>query len=172
MKNIMNKVSNWWSNLSNATKIRTNISVRKRLEIVNFLMIIFVAEVIALAMVSLGTKEFQSPYMVMAAFLVVVTLWLYGLRRAIAESQEARQNYLRESIDYFRRVFKGLCNLFLVLVLVGAGILAVVVALALCIKLDAVPTELLTLLPPLEGLADSVVSNLNMMLEKLLVYIN
>ena len=172
MKNIMNKVSNWWSNLSNATKIRTNTSVRKRLEIVNFLMILFVAAVIALAMVSLATKEFQSPYMVMAAFLVVVTLWLYGLRRAIAESQEARQNYLRESIDYFRRVFKGLCNLFLVLVLVGAGILAVVVALALCIKLDAVPTELLTLLPPLEGLADSVVSNLNMMLEKLLVYIS
>ena len=172
MKNIMNNVSNWWSNLSNATKIRTSISVRKRLEIINFLMILFVVEVVALAVVSMVIKEMYSFCMVVAAIFILITFWLYGLRRAVAESQEARQNYLRESGVRFRRACSRLANLFLVLVLVGAGIAAAVIALALCIKIGAVPTELLTLLPALEELANSIVARLNTMLENLLVYIN
>lgn len=172
MKKIMNKVSQFLANLSNATKIRSGMTVRKRLELINLVMNICVVEVVGLFIVANFVEKMFAPAIITAACFLCIALWFYGLRKAVATSQQARKEYIRESRIRFRRVCKKLGNCILVLALVGAGVTATVVALALCIKLDAVSEKLLEILPSLEPLADSVITQLNVMLDKLLAYIS
>lgn len=172
MKNIMNKIAQFLANQSNATKIRNGMTVRKRLELINLLMGICLVCFMALYIVAHLLKTMFAPAIITAACFLCIALWFYGLRKAVATSQQARQDYIRESTIHFRRVCKKLGECFWVIAMVGAGVTATVVALALYIKLGAVPENILTLLPSLEPLADSTITQLNVVLEKLLAYIS
>lgn len=171
MKNIMNKVSIWWSNLSNTTKIRTGMSVRDRIEAINIGILTCIAGIISFIIIAHVEKEMYFPLLFAAACICCIATWLFGLRKAIAMSQEARQSYLEKSKVRFRRACKRFGNLCLGLVIAGAGIIAMVIAFAICIKMNAISAEFLTMFPALESLADNIVTNLNTMLEKLLTMI-
>ncbi len=170
MRSIMNKVTRFLNNLSNASKIRDAYNkahtVKKRLQRVNFWIVICIILLIAtLFAVSVSTDNIGNLETTCVVLLFLVAIWLYGYRRAIALGQTNRQNYIANTRRRFRRICHALGCFFVVLLVLA---IIAIVLMVLVEKYDF----LVDVFPSLKGIADCTIKRMNVVLSDFLARIS
>ena len=170
MRSIMNKVTRFLHNLSNASHIRASYNkahtVKNRLQAVNIGIGICIAILVAvlLAIMVCPSAFVESEVVSACTVIILIAIWLYGYRRAIAFGQSNRQTYIANSRRWCRRLCRGLGRLILTLVILAIIIIALMVV--------AQKYNFLTdVFPPLKGIADCIIARLNEVLSNLLAKI-
>ena len=171
MKNIKTKLATLWQNTTNAGKIRTGMTVQRRLELATLSAICaLVVTFLTIVYGCVVPGEYWN-FAIIGACSFWIASWSYGLRHAIAESQDARKAYMAESRRRVARAIRRLGRFCFWAAIVALALAVQLAILSVCIKLDMLPSELLELLPPLEGMADKIVVHLNDSLEWLSSFI-
>lgn len=160
MRSILNKVTCFYRNLSNASQIRSAYqkkhTVRKRLENINIgIIVCLYVLVVALIAMLVCPEAFNGTEKLGCMTIACLAIWLHGYRRAIAFGQTNRQAYIANTRTAFRRICRGLGLLFVVL--------AVIITV-----LMVVAQKYTDVFPPLKGIADCIIARLNEMLNNLL----
>ena len=163
MRSILNKVTRFYRNLSNASKIRSAYkkkhTVRKRLENINIgIIVCLYVFVVALIAMLVCPEAFNGAEKLGCMTIACLAIWLHGYRRAIAFGQTNRQAYIANTRTAFRRICRGLGLLFVVLIGLAATITVLMV----------VAQKYTDVFPPLKGIADCIIARLNEMLNNLL----
>lgn len=166
MRSILNKVTRFYRNLSNASKIRSAYkkrhTVRKRLENINIgIIVCLYVLIIAFGAMIVRPDAFNRAEELGCAVVACIAIWLYGYRRSIALGQANRQAYIANTRRAFRRLCRGLGRLFVVCLVLA---IVVIVIMILAQKYDF----LVDVFPPLKGIADCIIARLNEMLSNLL----
>jgi len=180
MKNIMNKVTQWFQlnfSSSNASAIRQYFagrsSVKRRLQRISGLLItcMVITALFCTDLYPTVWNDFSRFQQYIVRLIIVLCggtgAWLYGYRIAVAKSQADRENYLNNTKKMFRKLNKGFLNLILVLIAIAAALSTAAVAITVLVKLGKLDYAL-ELFPSLEGIADSVLAVVNRTLEGLL----
>ncbi len=160
MRSILNKVTHFYRNLSNASKIRSAYkkkhTVRKRLENINIgIIVCLYVFVLALIAMLVCPEAFNGAEKLGCMTIACLAIWLHGYRRAIAFGQTNRQAYIANTRTAFRRICRGL------------GLLLLVLAVIITV-LMVVAQKYTDVFPPLKGIADCIIARLNEMLNNLL----
>ena len=158
---IMNKVTTYLRKLSSATHIRMayakSHTVRNRLMEINFLIAFFLFCFICSVLVSTFTPTMnKTEYAFIATAFFLIVMWLYGYRRAVAFSKNEREAYMAKTWKAFHNVCRGLNKLL--------WFALFVVVLAILVHSQ---NFLVDVFPPLEGIADGIIVQLNKMLSSL-----
>lgn len=166
MRSILNKVTRFYRNLSNASKIRSAYkkkhTVRKRLENINIgIIVCLYVFVVALIAMLVCPEAFNGAEKLGCMTIACLAIWLHGYRRAIAFGQTNRQAYIANTRTAFRRICRGLGLLFVVLV----GMAVIITVLMVVAQKYGFLTDVF---PPLKGIADCIIARLNEMLSNLL----
>lgn len=124
MRSILNKVTRFYRNLSNASQIRSAYqkkhTVRKRLENINIgIIVCLYVLVVALIAMLVCPEAFNGTEKLGCMTIACLAIWLHGYRRAIAFGQTNRQAYIANTRTAFRRICRGLGLLFVVLLMLS-----------------------------------------------------
>lgn len=162
---IMQKVSQWFSNISNSTKIRQFFTVKRQLSIINILLIIIA---ISLGIWAIGYKCFGVGVdAIPGAFACALFFtWLFGLRFAIANSKEAKERYVQKTVRALGRLGK----LIFWLAVVCACVAYVGVVLATMVRMGSLD-KLVEVYPTLTPLSISITAQVDRMLAMLLAFL-
>ena len=161
----MNKVTNYLRKISSDTHIRMTYAqrhtVRNRLTAINCLIAICLVCIISTLVVSSITPAMnKTEGSIVAAAFILIAMWLYGYRRAVAFGKTEREAYMARTWKAFHNVCRGLNKLL--------WFALVVVVFAILVHSQ---NFLVDVFPSLEGIADGIIVQLNEMLNYLEAFI-
>ena len=166
---IMQKVSQWFNSLNNASKIRARynqfFSVKNQLSAINIVLGIIAFSLItwAISYESFGVNGDAIPGALACATFFP---WLCGLRAAIANSKEAKERYVQKTKRALGKLGKFIFwTAIICLILAVQGIVFCV-----AVKMGYFP-KLVEALPALETLSQSITLQVNKMLEMLIPFV-
>lgn len=85
--------------------------------------------------------------------LLAITIWLWGLRIAVATSQQSRENYLRTT----RRVCRLLIHVLFVVIVTALAVAWMMVMLATIVQIGGIMDPVVQIYPELELLSQIIV---------------
>ena len=166
---IMQKVSQWFKDINNASKIRSNISkaftVKNQLRLINLLLITIG---LFLSIWAIGFKYFGegSELLPAAGAFFLAFVWLFCLRFAIAHSKDARERYVQKTV----RALWKLCKIVFWSVVICAALIYFGIVLCTMAQMGYFP-KLMEVYPALGPLSSSISLQVNEMLEMLIPFI-
>lgn len=166
---IMQKVSQWFNSLNNASKIRARhnkfFSVKNQLSAINIVLfslgIMYVLWAAGYVWFDVGADAMPG-----AMACLAIICWLCGLRLAIASSKDARERYIQKTVRALGNFGKFIFWSAFICLVLGLQI----IVLCAAIKMGYFD-KLIEVYPAMELLSQSINLQVNEMLEKLLPFI-